>query len=174
MTRSNIWHIRYTKYSHVCHSSTPQFIYTDAIFHLSTVQVLWIKHANKKKYIKNSRGEVFGQRFCLPWGDSLPIKLIRGSDISALLSLHCRDVTADSKYSTRNSGPDATGVQAAEPSESDAVRGMFCPNPKREHQSKHEWSHGGQIRERWEIFFFFFLKKVATMSDGRNTVMKDR
>lgn len=111
----------------------------------------------KKKNIKNSQGEVFGQRFCLLWGDSLPIKLIRGSDISALLSLHCRDVTADSKYSTRNSGPDATGVQAAEPSESDAVRGMFCPNPKREHQSKHEWSHSGQIRERWEIFFSFFF-----------------
>lgn len=27
---------------------------------------------------------------------------------------------------------------------------------------------------RDERFSFFFLKKVATMSDGRNTVMKDR
>lgn len=46
--------------------------------------------------------------------------------------------------------PDVTGSQATEPSESDTVRGMFCPNPKREHQSKHEWRHGGQIWERWE------------------------
>lgn len=36
---------------------------------------------------------------------------------------------------------DVTGGQATEPSESDTVRGMFCLNPERGHQRKHEWRH---------------------------------
>ena len=51
-----------------------------------------------------SQGELPCYRFCFLWVDSLPIKLIRGGDISSLLNLSAEVVIANSKYFTQNFG----------------------------------------------------------------------